>query len=119
MEEEYVTLIANNTWDLVPCPVGSNVITGKLIFKQKFNSNGTLKQYKACWALRGFTQRPSVDYDETFSPVVKPATVRTMLSLAVSRSLPIDQLDVKNVFLHGTLSKTVYYSQLMGFVNPA
>jgi hypothetical protein len=118
MEEEYDALIANNTWELVPRPVGSNVVTGKWIFKHKFNSDGTLKRYKAHWVLRGFTQRPGIDYDETFSPVVKPATVRTMLSLAVSRSWPIHQLDVKNVFLHGTLSETVYYSQPTGFVDP-
>jgi hypothetical protein len=86
MEEEFAALIANNTWDLVPRPVGSNVVTGKWIFKHKFNSDGSLERYKARWVLRGFTQRPGVDYDETFSPVVKPATVRTVLSLAVSRS---------------------------------
>jgi hypothetical protein len=119
MEEEFAALIANNTWDLVPRPVGSNVVTGKWIFKHKFNSDGSLERYKARWVLRGFTQRPGIDYDETFSPVVKSAMVRTILSLAVSRSWPIHQLDVKNVFLHGTLSETVYYSQPTGFVDPA
>jgi hypothetical protein len=86
MEEEYDALIANNTWELVPRPVGSNVVTGKWIFKHKFNSDGTLKRYKARWVLRGFTQRPGINYDETFSPVIKSATVHTVLSLAVSRS---------------------------------
>jgi hypothetical protein len=71
------------------------------------------------WVLRGFTQRPDVDYDETFNPVVKPATVRTILSIAVSRDWPIQQLDVKNAFLHSTLTETVYCSQPTGFVNPA
>jgi hypothetical protein len=69
--------------------------------------------------LRGFTQRSSIDYDETFSPVVKPATVHTVLSLVVSRSCPIHQLDVKNVFMHGTPSEIVYCSQPTGFVDPA
>jgi hypothetical protein len=118
MEEEFATLIANNTWDLLPRPVGSSVITGKWIFKHKFNSDGSLERYKACWVLRSFTQRPGVDYDETFSPVVKPATIRTILSLAVSRSWPVHQLDVKNTFLHSTLSETVYCSQPTGFVDP-
>ena len=49
--------------------------------------------------------------------MVKPATVSTVLSLALSRSWPVHQLDVKNAFLHGTLSETVYCSQLAGFVD--
>jgi hypothetical protein len=57
-----------------------------------------------------------VDYDDTFSPVVKPATFRTVLSHAISRSWLIHQLDVKNVFLHGTLSEIVYYSQPTGLL---
>ena len=58
-----------------------------------------------------------MDYDETFSPVVKPATVRTVLSHALSRFWPVHQLNVKNAFLHGTLPETVYYSQPAGFVD--
>jgi hypothetical protein len=65
MKEDYDALITNNTWDLVPHPVGSNIVTGKWIFKHKFNSNGTLEWYKAHWVLHGFTQWPDVDYDET------------------------------------------------------
>jgi hypothetical protein len=47
MEVKFAVLIANNTWDLVPRPVGSNIITGKWIFKQKFNSDGSIDRYKA------------------------------------------------------------------------
>jgi hypothetical protein len=117
MEEEFSALIANNTCDLVPRPIGSNVISDKWIFKHKFNSNDSLEWYKAHWVLRGFTQRPDVDYDETFIPVVKPAMVHTVLSLFVSHSWPVHQLDVKIVFLHDTLSETVYCSQPTGFVD--
>jgi hypothetical protein len=61
MEEEFAALITNNTWDLVPHPVGSNVVTDKWIFKRKFNSAGSLDRYKAHWVLHNFTQQPSVD----------------------------------------------------------
>ncbi|XP_066344408.1 uncharacterized protein [Miscanthus floridulus] len=66
-----------------------------------------------------FSQEAGVDYDETFSPVVKPATIRTVLSIAASRDWPIRQLDVKNAFLHGNLEETVYREQPKGFVDPA
>jgi hypothetical protein len=79
-EEEYAALLANHTWDLVPCPPGTNMVTGKWLFRHKLTSDGSLDRYKARWVLRGFTQCPRVDYDETFSPVVKFSTVRAVLS---------------------------------------
>jgi hypothetical protein len=78
--EEYVALLANHTWDLVLRPPGTNVVTGKWIFQQKLTSDGSLDRYKARWVLRGFTQRPRVDYDEAFSFVVRFTTVRGVLS---------------------------------------
>ena len=118
MQEEYDALLSNNTWDLVPRPPGTNIVTGKWIFRHKFNVDGSLDRYKARWVLCGFTQRLDMDYDETFSPVVKSVTVRTVLSLALSQHWPVHQLDVKNAFLHGTLTRTVYCSQPTGFVDP-
>ena len=86
MEEEYSALLSNYTWALVPRPPGANVVTGKWIFKHKFLVDGSLDRYKAHWVLRGFTQRPGVDYDETFNPVIKPATLRIVLTLALSQA---------------------------------
>jgi hypothetical protein len=86
------------------------VVTGKWLFRHKLTSDGSLDRYKARWVLRGFTQRLGVDYDETFSLVVKFATVCAVLSLALSRDWAIHQLNVKNAFLHGTLTETVYCS---------
>jgi hypothetical protein len=108
MAEEYKALVDNNTWRLVSRPPGANVVTVKWIFKHKFHSDGTLARHKARWVVRGFTQRHGIYYDETFSPVVKPATIRVVLSIAASRQWPIHQLDVKNAFLHGHLHETVY-----------
>jgi hypothetical protein len=110
MEDEYGALMSNGTWELVARPRGSNVVTGKWVFTHKLCANGSFDRYKARWVLRGFTQRPRVDYDETFSLVVKPVTVRTVLATTVSRDWPVQQLDVKNAFLHNTLSETIFCS---------
>jgi hypothetical protein len=109
MEEEYGALISNGTWELVLRHQGSNVVTGKWVFTHKLRVDGILDRYKARWVLRGFTQRPRVDYDETFSPVIKPATIRIVLATAVSRDWHIQQLDVKNAFC----------CQSTGFADPA
>jgi hypothetical protein len=83
--EEYEAVLSNNTWDLVPRRPRANVVIGKWIFKHKFKADCSLDRYKAHWVLRGFTHRPEVDYNETFSPVVKPAAVR-MLGTELSLS---------------------------------
>jgi histone deacetylase 1/2 len=67
--------------------------------------------------LHGFSQEQGVDFDETFSPVVKPATVRVVLSVALSLKLETRQLDVKNTFLHGKLTEDVYSRQPTGFID--
>jgi len=117
MQEEYDALVSNGTWTLVPRPAGANVITGKWIFKNKLNPDGTLERRKARWVVRGFNQRAGVDFHQTFSPVVKPATIRTVLHLAASRSWPVHQLDVKNAFLHGDLAEQVFCHQPTGFID--
>jgi hypothetical protein len=119
MEAEYSALLANKTWDLLPRPPRGNVVTGKWVFKHKFKTNGTLERYKGRWVVRGFTQRPGIDFAKTFSPVVKPATVRSVLSLTLSRFWPVHQLDVNNAFLQCTLSETVYCTQPAGFKDSA
>ena len=117
MNEEYNALIANDTWVLVPRPSGANVVRSMWLFKQKFNVDGSLSlsRYKARLLANGPSQQQGIDCDETFSLVVKPTTIRIVLSLAISRHWPIHQLDVKNAFLHGHLQETVYMYQPPGF----
>ncbi|GKB39228.1 ribonuclease H-like domain-containing protein [Tanacetum coccineum] len=93
MLDEYNALITNGTWVLVPRPANVNVVHSMWLFKHKFNADGSLSRYKARLVANGRSQQQGIDCDETFSPVVKPATIRTVLSLAVSREWPIHQLD--------------------------
>jgi len=79
-------LRTNRTWTLVPRPPGARIITGKWVFKHKMNPDGTLERYK--WVVRGFNQRLGIDFGETFSPVVKPATIRTVLTLVAMNNWP-------------------------------
>uniref|UniRef100_A0A8R7PCN8 Reverse transcriptase Ty1/copia-type domain-containing protein n=1 Tax=Triticum urartu TaxID=4572 RepID=A0A8R7PCN8_TRIUA len=89
MLEEYNAPMKNDTWCLLSRPAGANIVIGKWIFRHKFHPDGTLARYKVRWVFRGFTQQADVDYAETFSPVVKPDTIRTVLSIAVGKSWPI------------------------------
>nr|GEU83880.1 ribonuclease H-like domain-containing protein [Tanacetum cinerariifolium] len=87
------------------------------LFRHKYHADGLLSRYKACLIANGRNQQYGVDCSDTFSPVVKPATTRTVLSLALARNWPMHQLDVKNAFLNGDLTETVYMYQPSGFVD--
>uniref|UniRef100_A0A6N2KBQ3 Uncharacterized protein n=2 Tax=Salix viminalis TaxID=40686 RepID=A0A6N2KBQ3_SALVM len=118
MTDEYDALIENKTWDLVPRPSNANIIRSLWIFRHKKKSDGSFERYKARLVGDGAGQQPGIDCGETFSPVVKPATIRTVISLALSQSWCLHQLDVKNAFLHGNLDETVYMHQPPGFRHP-
>ncbi|GKB41462.1 ribonuclease H-like domain-containing protein [Tanacetum coccineum] len=117
MCDEYKALIDNNTWVLVPRPQNVNIVHSMWLYKHKYNADGSLSRYKARLVANARSQQQGIDCDETFSPVVKPATIRTVLSLTVSRQWSIHQLDVKNAFLHGHLTETVYMHQPPGFTD--
>jgi hypothetical protein len=115
MDEEYDALIKNGTWHLVPSARGQNVIDCKRVYKVKRKADGTVDHYKARLVAKGFKQRYGIDYEDTFSPVVKSATIHLVLSFAISRGFHLRQLDVKNVFLHGALVEEVYMRQPPGY----
>nr|GEU89848.1 reverse transcriptase domain-containing protein [Tanacetum cinerariifolium] len=119
MRDEYKALIDNNTWVLVPCLPNVNIVRSMWLYKHKCNADGSLNWYNAQLVANGRSQQQGIDCDETFSYIVKPATIQTVLSLVVSRQWPIYQLDVKNAFLHDHLTKTVYMHQPPGFTDLA
>lgn len=117
MDVEYTALMRNKTWHLVPPEQGKNVIDCKWVYKVKRKADGSLDRYKARLIAKGFKQSYGIDYEDTFSPVVKAATIRTVLSIAVSRGWSLRQLDVQNAFLHGLLEENVYMKQPPGYEN--
>lgn len=88
MEAEFDALCCNQTWTLVPRPPNANIVGSRWVFKTKHRPDGTVDRFKARLVARGFSQQYSLDYNETFSPVGKPATIRLVISIAVSKGWP-------------------------------
>jgi hypothetical protein len=104
MQDEYNSLLENNTWHLVPPSNNKNVIDCKWVYRIKKHADGS---NRARLVAKGFKQRYGIDYEDTFSPVVKIATIRLVLSIFVSKGWSLRQQDVKNAFLHGVLEEEV------------
>jgi hypothetical protein len=118
MQVEFNALLHNKTWSLVPCQAASNLVGCKWVFKLKRKADGSIERHKARLVAKGFHQQAGIDYGETFSPVVKPTTIRTVLSLAYSASWSLKQIDIQNAFLHDFLFEDVYMVQPPDFTNP-
>jgi hypothetical protein len=117
IEEEYQSLIQNQTWELVPKPKDRNIVSCKWVFKTKLGSDGHIERYKARLVARGFTQVEGVDYQETYSPVVKMTSIRILLSIVAIFDLELHQMDVKTAFLNGKLDEEIYMQQPEGFTD--
>ncbi|KAJ0445200.1 putative RNA-directed DNA polymerase [Helianthus annuus] len=110
MNDELSALYRNNTWDIVDLPKGKKPIGCKWVFKVKYKSTGEIDRFKARLVAKGFNQREGIDFEETFSPVVKMVTVRCVISMSVQNNWPLYQLDVNNAFLYGNHREEVYMS---------
>nr|GEV40411.1 retrovirus-related Pol polyprotein from transposon TNT 1-94 [Tanacetum cinerariifolium] len=115
MKNEIKALERNGTWTLEVLTKGKRAIDSKWFYKIKFKPNWEVEKYKARLVAKGFTQMEGVDYHDTFAPVAKLVTVRTLLTVAVKRDWIIHQLDVNNAFLHVDLYEEIYMKIPQGF----
>ena len=95
--------------------LGADLGRGQLAASGYTNSDGSLERYKARLVARGFDQRYGLDYDETFCPVVRLESLRTLIALSTQQELELHHVDVHTAFLNGTLQEEVYMKEPIGY----
>ena len=115
MNCEIDSMIRNDVWELVDLPKGKQPVKYKWVFKVKYDSDGRLIKHKARLVAQGFTQKPGVDYDETFSPVIRFESVRVLIAMSLQNNFILHQMDVSCAFLNGDLHEDIYMHQPDGF----
>ena len=115
MNEEYESILKNDVWDIVPRPEGKSIVTSKWIYKIKHIADRSVEKYKVRFVARGFSQKEGIDYDETFAPVARFTSIRTIIALAAAMGWKLYQMDVKTAFLNGEIEEEVYIEQPEGF----
>jgi hypothetical protein len=108
MADELDALHKTHTWDMTTLPSGKSAVGCKWVYKIKTRTDGSVERYKARLVARVFTQEYGIDYEETFAPVARLTSVRSLLAVAAVRHWPLFQMDVKNAFLNSDLLEEVY-----------
>ena len=117
IQEELDVLKAAGTWKAVDPPDGANIVGSKWVFRAKKDAAGVVVRYKARLVAQGFSQVPGVDYFDTFAPVARLASIRTVLAIVAAENLEIHQIDIKGAYLNGELTdqEVVYMKQPPGY----
>jgi transposase InsO family protein len=115
--EEWMSLQVNDTWNLVDQESWMKVIPCKWVFTVKLNEYGIPNRFKARLVAGGHRQEEGVDYDETYAPVSRHATLRTLFAVAAKRNWTVKQLDITTAFLHGETDMNIYMKQPPGFID--
>ena len=103
MIEEYSSIMKNDVWEVVPRPTGKSMVTSRWLYKIKHVVDGSVEKYKSIFVARGFTQKEGIGYDETFAPIARYTTIRTIISLAAVFGWKLHQMDVQMTFLNGKI----------------
>lgn len=115
MSDEMQALKRNKTWVLVEPPPNVTILQNRWVFKLKAGENRAYNKHKARIVVKGYLQKPGLDYGEIFSPVARYDSIRSLLAIATQYNMHLKQFDVKTAFLHGELKETVYMHQPEGF----
>lgn len=115
MDEEMASLLSLQTWELSELPPGRKALPVKWVYKVKRDPNGNLERFKARLVVKGFKQRPGIDYGEVFAPVSKHTTFRTLMGFVALRDLELHHLDIKTAFLNGVLEEELWMEQPEGY----
>lgn len=108
IEEELSNLKRLKTWEVARLPVDKDCVESKWIFKLKRDANGQIARYKARLVARGFKQKESIDYTQTYAPVAKFTIVRLLLAISVTFGWTMRHIDVKSAYLNGYLKEEIY-----------
>ena len=98
----------NDVWEVVPKPEGKSVVSSKWIYKIKHIANESIEKYKARFVAHGFSQKEGIDYEETFSPIVRYTSIRTIMALAAKTKWKLHPMDVKTTFLNSVIEEQGY-----------
>ena len=115
LDNEHSAHVKNNTWTLTNLPEGRKAIDCRWVFKVKYKADGSVERHKARLVAKGCSQKPSLDYEETFSPVARYTSIRSLLAIANQLNLEVHQMDVSTAFLNGELEEEIYMSQPEGY----
>uniref|UniRef100_A0A6V7IJ77 Retrovirus-related Pol polyprotein from transposon TNT 1-94 n=1 Tax=Bracon brevicornis TaxID=1563983 RepID=A0A6V7IJ77_9HYME len=108
MATEMQSIIKNETWIIVDRPKNEKTISSRIILRNKYNADGSIEKRKARIVARGFSQRPGIDFDETFAPVARISSIRMATALAAEYQLKIKQFDIVTAYLNGILEEEIW-----------